>query len=99
MVGDIKVGAEDIEITPEPDGEKIGLRVFVKGFNQEQSKQYSHLVYIFLDHIIGEYDMETRVGFIEIYPFEKTSSNKRFGINDFPAVFDALTEKQNYKNN
>lgn len=99
MIKDVKIGHEDVEIAIEPDGEKVGLNVFVKGFNQEKSRQYTQLVFIFLDHSLGEYDMETKVGFIKIKPFEEASHNKRYDVKVFPAVFDEFVKRPHYKNN
>lgn len=46
-----------------------------------------------LDQVIGEYDMETKVGFIEFKPFEKDSQYKRHGLNDLPQIFDEFMKR------
>jgi hypothetical protein len=99
MIGDVQAGPDDIEVALQPDGGKVGLDVFIKGFSEEKSKQYTQLAFILLDHTIGEYDMETKVGNINIQAFEKNSGCTRINIIDFPAVFDEFLTKQNFRNN
>jgi hypothetical protein len=94
IIGDIKVGTNDLEFTIHPDGGKAGLTVFVKGYNEEKVKQFTQIAFIHLDHAIGEYDMETQVGFVNVKPFEEKSQLERHSFNDLPRVFDAFIKQQ-----
>jgi len=93
QMGDVKLEPKDIEVAVEADGDKAGFTVFVKGYDESQSQQYKHAAFIMLDQAIGEYDMETKVGFIEVKPFEQESEYKRHGLDDLPRMFDEFMKR------
>ncbi len=90
QMGDIKVMPEDIEFSLE-DGAKVGINSFIKGYNEANARPFLQIAFILLDHAIGEYDMETKVGEIKVFPYEKNSTNPRYNIDTLPSVFDILT--------
>lgn len=92
-VGDVKIERTDIEVAVEADGNRAGLTVFVKGYDESQAQQFQHAAFIMLDHAIGEYDMETKVGFIDVQPFERESQFKRHGLDALPQMFDEFTKR------
>ena len=47
------------------DENKVGIIIFLDGYNEEQHNIYGNLGYLFLDEALGEYDVETKLGFIE----------------------------------
>jgi hypothetical protein len=67
-LGDLQLSPDDIWYTSAIDGEKIGLRLFIKGYQGATRKAIQQASFIILDAVIGEYDMESKVGFIEWYP-------------------------------
>ena len=93
QMGEVKLESTDIEVAIEADGDKAGFTVFVKGYDESQLQQYKHAAFIMLDHAIGEYDMETKVGFIEVQPFEKESQYKRYGLDVLPQMFDEFMKR------
>jgi len=93
QIGELKIKPEDIEVAVEPDGDKAGLTVFVRGFDKAREKQFSQAAFIMLDQAIGEYDMEMKVGFITIKTFEETSQYRRHGLAALPAVFDEFLKR------
>jgi hypothetical protein len=93
QIGDLVLKPGDVEVALEADGAKAGFTVFVRGFDPDRKQQFSQAAFIMLDQAIGEYDMETRVGFIEVQPFEAQSGHKRHGLKDLPRVFDEFTRK------
>ncbi len=46
-----------------------------------------------LDQAIGEYDMETKVGFIEFEAFEHESQHRRQSLTNLPLMLDAFLER------
>ncbi|QQS42315.1 MAG: hypothetical protein IPM63_05060 [Acidobacteriota bacterium] len=87
-IGQLKLEPSDIQVSIEPDGEKAGLTVFVKDLDQSRSDQYKQAAFIMLDQAIGEYDMETKVGFIGLQPFESNSDQERHSLDELPQRFD-----------
>ena len=83
----LEIKAQDVEVSMEADGEKVGLNVFMLGYDSED-RRYLNIAFIILDHIIGEFDMETKVGFINVKPFDETSLRTRFSLDFLPIAFD-----------
>ena len=88
QMGELKLEPADVEVAVEADGDLAGFTVFVKGYHESDSQPYKHAAFIMLDQAIGEYDMETKVGFIDVQPFEKESPYKRHGLDSLPKMFD-----------
>lgn len=91
--GDLVIRPQDVEVAVEADGSKAGFTLFVRGFSPAQKKQFSQAAFIMLDQAIGEYDMETKVGFIEIKPFEADSTYRRHSLERLPSMFDEFLQK------
>jgi hypothetical protein len=92
-LGDVEVGPNDIEVAIEADDDKAGLAVFVRGFDDPEDERVQQIAFLMLDHAIGEYDMETKVGFIEVRPFEAASEYARHPLAALPHVFDRFLAK------
>jgi hypothetical protein len=58
----------DIIIYPEVDYErdKVDIEVFIKNMNKDERK-YQHLAFLYLDHILGEFNTIMKVGYIDFY--------------------------------
>lgn len=89
----VTIEPSDIEIALEPDGIKPGFNVFVKGYEESKRDLYLHLVFLMLDQAIGEYDMTTKVGFIELYSIEQHTEYKRCRFDELPRIFDEFIAK------
>jgi len=61
------VAVKDVYYKMFKDGEKIGLMLFLDGYNEIEETTYGQMGYLFLDEALGEYDMETKVGFVEFH--------------------------------
>lgn len=71
----IEYPSSDIEIIPELDKErgKINIRVFIRNMNSD-TKRHQALSFLYLDHILGEYNTITKVGYIDFYHLENDKS-------------------------
>jgi hypothetical protein len=49
-------------LMPDSRQEKIGIMLFMKGYTKEDEHFFGNVGYLFLDHILGEYDVEMHVG-------------------------------------
>jgi len=73
----LTVKPEDVYYIIERDNDKIGLNIFIKNYNKNDER-FLACIFLFLDNSLGEYDTETKVGFIKYYPLEtKTKIEKK----------------------
>jgi hypothetical protein len=56
---------EDVWFKPEKDGDRIGLVIHIRNLSEKNETQAKQAVFIMLDSALGEYNVETMVGFIE----------------------------------
>ncbi|MBC5836172.1 hypothetical protein G6N05_14945 [Flavobacterium sp. F372] len=61
--GDLKISYSDIYYRSENDNGKLGIELNIKNFDDEAQTQ--NAIYILLDGLIGEYDVTTKIGWIE----------------------------------
>jgi len=70
-----------------PKAEKIDVTVYLPGYSPEKRKQFGALAFLFLDHTLGEYDVETYVGEIDVLPASESPHNA-CSLAALPAAFD-----------
>jgi len=91
--GGLTVKAAAVSVLVEPNGTMADLTVFVPGYTQVGHKAYAPIVYLLLDEALGEYDVETRVGGINIKAPEE-ASGPTCSLADLPKRVDALFAKK-----
>ena len=94
----VKAKVDDVYCTVEPDRGKAGITVFFRGYEAEQDKIYKGIAFLMLDQALGEYDVETKVGFIEVKPFSANSTLEKKPIKDATKVFDDFWKYQESHN-
>jgi hypothetical protein len=77
----------------EDDG-KVGLEIFMVGLTEEDRKFHQEIGFLFLDHVLGEYDVETRVGFIEFVAANDERAKDASPLSDLPTQFDWYFEQR-----
>ena len=92
--GGVKVKTEDVFCTVQPDRDKAGITVFIRGYQPEQHKAYGGITFLMLDQALGEYDVETKVGFIETKTFSAPSNLEKKPIAEVTKVFDDFWKYQ-----
>jgi len=93
----LRISPEQVEFTVEPDGDKIGITLFIEGYKPSEHEKYAGVVYLMLDQTLGEYDVETKVGFIDL---KSRSAQSKLGKQPFPALaqsFDRLIKPNSKK--
>jgi hypothetical protein len=86
------VDPKDVEFTLLDNGKLAGLYLFILGLNDAET-DYKVIGYLLLDESLGEYDVETGLGFIEMLPFENCKQGQRYPLADLPSLFDKLTSR------
>lgn len=67
----------DIKIIPEVDeqNEKVNIRVFIRNMEKDEMT-YQQLAFLYFDHILGEFNVITRVGYIDFHNLSENQSVK-----------------------
>jgi hypothetical protein len=86
----VKVKVADVFCTIEPDRNKAGVTIYFRGYQGNLKKQYTGIAFLMLDQALGEYDVETKVGFIEVHDFADASQLEKKPLSDVTQVFDAF---------
>jgi hypothetical protein len=58
----------------ETEEELVHIALFINGYKEEDNR-YKNLGFLYLDHILGEYNVLTRVGSIEFFGWDKVDEN------------------------
>ncbi|PND36793.1 hypothetical protein C1O66_04070 [Paucibacter aquatile] len=87
--GGISVKASTVLVIIQGDGAKAGLTVLIPGYTEAQRNTYMGVAYLVLDQALGEYDVETRVGFIEVKA-PNAAAKGAVTVQQLPKAFDAF---------
>lgn len=71
----IEYPSSDIKIIPELDKErgKINIQMYIRNMDSDVEKRQT-LSFLYLDHILGEYNTITKVGYIDFYNLESNTN-------------------------
>ncbi|MGB8131067.1 MAG: hypothetical protein WCG81_14850 [Candidatus Angelobacter sp.] len=87
-----RVDAKNVQFTLLDNGQMAGIYLFIPGFKNED-EDLQQIAYLLLDNLLGEYDVETRLGLIKIFSPEAKTQGERYSISALPSAFDELTAK------
>ncbi|NVD98142.1 hypothetical protein [Massilia sp. BJB1822] len=88
----ISVKAKAVAVSLERDGAKVGLTVLIPGYTKEKHESFAGIAFLFLDQALGEFDVETRVGFIEVAAPSKKYAQVQ-SLQSLPATFDGFFKR------
>jgi hypothetical protein len=89
---DKRIDPNRVEFTLLDDGEKAGLYLFIPGFTKDDMA-LKQIGYLLLDQAVGEYDVETRLGLIEMFSPSDSTKGERFPLSELPEMFDQLVAR------
>jgi hypothetical protein len=84
------VDPAQVQFTLLDNGKTAGIYLFIPGF-REDDFALQQIAYLMLDALLGEYDVETRLGLIKMLPPEANTIGKRHPLAELPHLFDRLT--------
>jgi hypothetical protein len=87
----VTVEASDLWYALAPEGDRVGIALFLPGFEDVRSQSALMVAFLMLDSALGEYDVETKVGSITTFPPPPDPAAQ--GLKPFPTLpeeFDAL---------
>jgi hypothetical protein len=88
--GSLTIRAEDVRYLLARDGAKIGILLFLPGYREDEEESFGQAGYLFLDEALGEFTVETQVGFIEINGQDSKYFERSSPLVDLPAHFDEV---------
>jgi len=86
----VSARAREIQFSLEADGEKAGITLFIPGHSAENHKTMTGIAFLMLDQALGEFDVETKVGLIEVASPDTSRSTKK-PLKELPKAFDDFT--------
>jgi hypothetical protein len=93
QVGGLTLDPETVHFALFRDGIKLGIMLFHSGYRPELKTEYDHACYLLLDEALGEYVVETAVGFIEIHHSDHEFFDGAQTLPDLPTTFDEAFER------
>ncbi|TAI46955.1 hypothetical protein [Flagellimonas allohymeniacidonis] len=89
--GDFSVSYSDIFFKYVDEGHKIGIQLFIRGFDGNGHKQ--NAIYILLDGLIGEYDTVTQIEWIEWKKLDESKTGQLFKFYELRNLVDRKKEE------
>lgn len=83
---------EDVQFSLLNNGKIVGLRLFIPSFREDDA-DWKQIGYLLLDDALGEYDVESRVGLLKMYPPDASTTEKRYAFVDLPRIFDQFVSQ------
>ena len=71
------------------DPQKVGILLFLPDYSSLDSR-YGQTAYLFLDEALGEYDVEMKVGFIQLLSHESKEFTGSHPIKELGDAFDVV---------
>jgi len=88
--GNVRVTPDDVRVACARDGHRLGLTVYIRGYHETPSQLYEQVAFLLLDAAIGEYDVESRIGYIEVEPL--LSREGTISLDELGEIVDELSE-------
>jgi hypothetical protein len=87
-INGLVITAKDVKylLIKDNDPLKMGILLFIPGFTEEKREDFVGAGFVFLDGVLGEYDVETKVGRFDVF-----GMNSEFAKNSKP--IDELTNQ------
>lgn len=83
-----EIKADEVSYLLAKDENKVGIVLFFDGYNDDEKKTFAQIGYLFLDEALGEYAVETRVGFVEFHGRDSKYFPQSHPLRELPAHFD-----------
>ena len=83
-----QIKADEVNYLLAKDGDKVGVVLFFDGYNEQEKETFAQIGYLFLDEALGEYAVETQVGFVEFHGRDSEYFPESHPLGQLPAQFD-----------
>lgn len=85
--GGRKISPADVKFVSKPGTGLLNLEVYLPGFTNVD--EMGQIGFLMLDHVVGEHDMETKIGVIDFGPIEKAPASAQ-PLPELAQAVDAL---------
>lgn len=92
----LSVKVDEVSYLLARDGEKVGIVLFFENYSVEAKTTFEQIGYLFLDEALGEFAIETQVGFIEIHGRDSKYFDQSHSLKELPAQFDEYLERRGH---
>lgn len=82
------IKSADVRYLLAKDGDRVGIVLFFDGYSDKEKATYGQIGYLLLDEALGEYAVETQVGFVEFRAQDSSYFAKSSPLKDLPGHFD-----------
>jgi hypothetical protein len=86
--GGKEIKVDDVRYLLAKDGDKVGVVLFFNGYSEAEKRTLGQFGYLFLDEALGEYAVETQVGFIEFHGRDSKYFPQSRPLRELPGQFD-----------
>jgi hypothetical protein len=87
-----RVHAKDVQFSLLDNGETAGIYLFIPGFREDDAA-LMQIGYLLLDHMLGEYDVESSLALIKMFSPTARTNRDRYPLAELPALFDRLVSQ------
>jgi hypothetical protein len=87
----VRIESKDLQFALFDNGTLPGLSLFMPGYRKDSP--FDGIGFLLLDVALGEFDVATRLGFIEMLPFETVTEDERYPFVQLPSIFDNLVAR------
>ena len=84
-----RIHPKDVKFSLLHNGKMAGIYLFIPGYRQDDS-DIKQIGYLLLDDALGEYDVENRIGLVEMFPSEIETDDEQYPLSELPQRFDKL---------
>lgn len=90
-IGDVSVRNDDVYFRYSEMENAIGLELYIR--NYEENSDWASAIYIMLDNVIGEYDVETFIDWIERKKLDESEIEILYNIEELPEILQELKKE------
>jgi hypothetical protein len=87
-IGGLAIKPDDVRYVLARDGARVGIVLFFAGYTEAEHRRYGQAGFLLLDEALGEYAIETEVGFIEFHGPDSPLFAQSHPLRGLPAHFD-----------
>jgi hypothetical protein len=85
----LKFKADDIKAKYTFDGQYYDIELFIKGYD-DTDKRYKGLAFLYLDHLVGEYNVMTKIGHIEFKKLGLSNNGDEVTLQELKVIVERL---------
>ena len=75
---------------PESTEGKVGIQMLIPGYRPTPNSVFEQVGFLLLDRVLGEFDVETKLGYIEFGPRPDPLPRDAIPLVELPTLLDRL---------